>query len=154
MGLTIRPLTRDTVPLYARLVTRLYQEDPGPVPITFERAQAQAEEMLKHPDRVTAQLLEHEGQCIGYALLVLCYSNEYGGDIVYLDEFYILPELQGRGLGTRYLDQLKAWATERRLYRISLEVYEGNKRAARLYERAGFETDGRAVYGFQLRPLE
>ena len=47
---------------------------------------------------VRLYLIENGGQTAGYALLALTFSNEAGGDVVWLDEIYIRPEFQGKGL--------------------------------------------------------
>lgn len=88
--------------------------------------------------RVYCLLLRHTGNIVGYALMVPYFSSEYGGCVVVLDELFILPELQGQGLGGRALEALKAWSREQGMKRVILEVTEKNSRVIRLYERGGF----------------
>ena len=47
---------------------------------------------------VRLYVIESGGRPAGYALLALTFSNEAGGDVVWLDEIYIRPEFQGKGL--------------------------------------------------------
>ena len=56
---------------------------------------------------VRLYLIENGGQTAGYALLALTFSNEAGGDVVWLDEIYIRPEFQGKGLGNEFFDFLE-----------------------------------------------
>ncbi len=49
---------------------------------------------------------------------------------------------RGRGVGTRLIRALIAWAPERGFRRIALEVFANNPDAVRLYERLGFEHEG------------
>lgn len=153
MALSLRPLTPETVELFIKLMIQLNDEDPGPFPLPIERARRQTLEILQRPTRVAATFLVDDETVVGYAILVPYYSNEYGGEILYLDEFLVLPEYRGKGLGRTFLEQLKVLAAEQGMVRICLEVHAENGRAAKLYERAGFEDDGRLVYGFQVKPL-
>ena len=85
---------------------------------------------------VRLYLIENGGQTAGYALLALTFSNEAGGDVVWLDEIYIRPEFQGKGLGNEFFDFLeKEFASAAR---FRLEVEADNDGAVRLYERRGF----------------
>ena len=57
----------------------------------------------------------------------------------------LLPPWRGRGLGTQLLRTALVACTPRRFHRVELEVFATNQRAIRLYERAGFRHEGRAV---------
>lgn len=54
----------------------------------------------------------------------------------------ILPEYQGQGLGTLLMDHALAWASEQKLLRIELSVFNGNQPAKALYEKYGFVVEG------------
>jgi ribosomal protein S18 acetylase RimI-like enzyme len=58
-------------------------------------------------------------------------------EVLYIADLQILPELQGRGLGTSVLQGLIADATARRVP-LELAVLRANPRARRLYARLGF----------------
>ena len=57
---------------------------------------------------------------------------------VYIEELQILPEYQGRGVGTAVLKQVIAAAGKRGLA-VGLAVLRTNPGARRLYERLGFK---------------
>ena len=77
---------------------------------------------------------------------------ELGGKIVgyasvsdgFLNNLYVLPDCQGRGIGGALLSEVKAHAPEG----VKLWTFEPNEGAIRFYERHGFVTiersDGRA----------
>jgi ribosomal protein S18 acetylase RimI-like enzyme len=55
-----------------------------------------------------------------------------------LEKLYLLPELQGRGLGASALARVKAAAQRMGLDVIQLYVFRKNQRAIRAYQRSGF----------------
>jgi len=59
----------------------------------------------------------------------------------WIDQLYVLPSAQGRGVGTALLQ-----VAQTRLGRLSLWTFQRNKSARRFYEKHGFilvkETDG------------
>ena len=62
---------------------------------------------------------------------------------VELRKMYFRPEIRGKGLGRKLLDDLIAEARRRRFDRIELETASNLTAAIALYQRAGFvETDG------------
>jgi ribosomal protein S18 acetylase RimI-like enzyme len=73
---------------------------------------------------------DDEGAAIG----ALDLSDE--GDHIYLSRIAILPEVQGRGVGTAVIDDLIG-----RGRTIRLHVFINNGRARRFYERLGFVVD-------------
>jgi ribosomal protein S18 acetylase RimI-like enzyme len=55
----------------------------------------------------------------------------------------ITREAEGQGLGRALMQQAERWARERGHSRITLSVFETNRRAQQLYERAGYEVEMR-----------
>ena len=81
-------------------------------------------------------VLESEGERAGYALTAYTYSNEAGGKVVWIDELYVSPKFQGKGLGREFIRYIKSLFGE--FAGIRLEVEESNDGATRLYKREGF----------------
>jgi ribosomal protein S18 acetylase RimI-like enzyme len=90
---------------------------------------------------------------LGYLILTLGYSVEYGGRDGFIDDLYLAPGLRGRGVGTRLL----AFALERAaalgIGTLHLEAEAGNADAGRLYRAAGFEETGRRLMRRRIQPL-
>jgi GNAT superfamily N-acetyltransferase len=59
---------------------------------------------------------------------------------------FVLPEWEGRGLGSRLHDQALAWLAEMGVARVWLTTGPGTK-AAGFYERRGWIATGRAEHG-------
>lgn len=57
----------------------------------------------------------------------------------------LLPESRGRGLGEGLLRTAERWAQEAGVMKISLAVFSSNRAAIRLYERLGYQEEGRRL---------
>jgi RimJ/RimL family protein N-acetyltransferase len=56
----------------------------------------------------------------------------------------VLPELRGKGFGSRTYEALKAYAFDQmNIHRLWLAVLDTNERAKKLYEKMGFKVEGR-----------
>ncbi len=62
----------------------------------------------------------------------------------YICALALLPTFRGRGVGTEMLSIARKQAYERGFDTLSLQVFEQNEGAVRLYERNGFKVAGRA----------
>jgi len=89
---------------------------------------------------------------VGAAVCVFSFSTFAGRPSVNLHDFSVLPEAQGRGVGTALLEELERRAREKNAAKITLEVVSTNESATRLYERFGFELGDPATY-FMTRRL-
>ena len=90
-----------------------------------------------------AQLLvaELEGKIIASGYARIDPSKEYLAHThhAYLGFMYVVPELRGRGVNKRIIDELKNWARIQNVTELRLEVYVDNSSAIRAYEKLGFE---------------
>ena len=57
----------------------------------------------------------------------------------------VLNVYSGKGIGTAFFEKLDAWAKENGIVRLELTVECRNLAAKHLYEKAGFQTEGRRV---------
>lgn len=123
---------------------RLYQEDPGTRPITAKDIKSTLRTFAREPVRgravVAVEAVAGRPVVRGYALLCSFWSNELGGEVCTVDEFYVDEAARGRGLGTALVRGLKdgSWPWFKRAVALELEVTPGNRRARLLYERLGF----------------
>ncbi|MEM9174939.1 MAG: GNAT family N-acetyltransferase [Myxococcota bacterium] len=87
-----------------------------------------------------------QGEIVGAAVCVWSFSTFAGRPSVNLHDFSVLPEAQGRGVGTVLLGELERRARERNAANLTLEVVGTNEGAQRLYERYGFTHDEPPTY--------
>jgi len=91
------------------------------------------------PDRFVFRI-EQDGMLIGEVRLqtIRWFNRKAEISIVFL------PEYRGKGLGGKVLEKVIAYAFgNMNLHRLEAEIYEYNTAAQRLFERFGFQKEGR-----------
>jgi ribosomal protein S18 acetylase RimI-like enzyme len=119
----------------------LNSEDPGYVAVSPEQVVRTLVKLREEPIRGHAVVCEVDAKVIGYALLISFWSNEMGGEVLYIDELFIEENYRGQGLGTDLIGRLairdpSLWSGK--VAALALEVSPQNVRAKSLYERLGF----------------
>ena len=85
---------------------------------------------------IDCYIFEQDGRAVGYGQLSLTYSNEAGGICVWIEEIYVRPAFQGKGLGSEFLNFVKN--EYKNAARLRLEIEPDNDGARKLYKRMGF----------------
>jgi ribosomal protein S18 acetylase RimI-like enzyme len=78
-------------------------------------------------------------QTVGYIALCFGYSIEFAGRDAFVDEFFILEDFRGQGVGRSVLGLIAKEAAALGIAALHLEVAKDNHRAANLYASRGFE---------------
>lgn len=115
---------------------------------------AQVEYMLAQrytPDAMTRAVATGE---LAYVLLTIdgeprafaAHGPAEAPDELKLQQLYVHPDSQGRGLGQRLLDHVESIARAQRKTALVLTVNKRNAGAIRTYERAGFTVRCSAVF--------
>ena len=99
--------------------------------------------LLANPNVGSVFLARDGERALGYLVLTHCYSLEFGGPFVLLDEIFLMPEAQGRGLGKRLLDTAADYCRAKGFGYLRLEVQKKNTRAIDVYRTYGFRTEDR-----------
>ena len=71
--------------------------------------------------------------------LPLIFYREYEADEYFINTIAVLPDFQGKGIGTQMLMYAEGKAKAEGLQKCSLSVEIGNRRARHLYERLGYQ---------------
>jgi len=101
------------------------------------------EHFLTHESLGQAWLIQQEAEVIGYIIVTLGYSLEYRGQDAFIDEFYIRPNYQRQGIGTKTLAFVENAAVSLGVRALHLEVDFSNSDAQRLYRRSGYQNHDR-----------
>lgn len=141
----IRRLTPDDAPTYRALRLRALHEHPEAFTSDWEDASARPPEESRQ--RLASAGVRFWGAFDDAATLVgmvglECASRakqRHKGTVVAM---YVAAEAAGRGVGRALLQALVAHAVEMGLTDLVLTVTDGNARALRIYEQAGFVAFG------------
>jgi GNAT superfamily N-acetyltransferase len=123
------------------------RSDPRAFGSTFEAAAARPESdwvasavgNASSDDRATFFAVDDE-RIVGLAVVN---RDEERADVFAVYQVWVAPEARGRGVGSKLIAALEAWALERGGAVLELLVSDAAPAARRLYEHAGFLLDAR-----------
>jgi len=115
-----------------------------------ERARAAFTDLLADQRLGQAWLIHAGSGPVGYVVLTLGYSMEYGGPDAFVDDLFIQEPYRGRGLGKLALAEVQAVCVARGVRALHLEVGRDNDRAQSLYRQAGFVSTDRELLTLRL----
>jgi ribosomal protein S18 acetylase RimI-like enzyme len=148
-GICFASLRPQDAPLLLAMARDFHREDGHPLDPAGEDAVA----AIAAGEPLARAWLLREGEAVlGYLLITIGYSIEYGGRDGFIDDLYLKPEARGRGLGAKMMELALAQAAELGIRTLHLEVEAGNDPALGLYRRAGFEETGRRLMRRRIAP--
>lgn len=134
MKVIFRSYTDTDYQAFMQMVIKLYNEDPEGDKITEEKINATIKEAKDHPCKVSIKIFMMGHSYAGYAILVYFWSNEYGGDVLHIDELYVEKEFRKRGIATDFLESLVTGEA----VGLQLQTTKANQRAEKFYRQQGF----------------
>ena len=145
--IAIREIRETDAEMFLDLCHQLDQEtqfmllEPGERTITVEEQQEHIKGVISRDNQTILVAEEQQGQLAGYlAAIGGNYNrNRYTAYLV----IGILQGFAGQGIGTQLFTQAENWARIHSIHRLELTVMVHNKRAVRLYQKMGFEIEGR-----------
>ena len=138
MKIRYRQFTLGDKKIITRLMKDFYKEVPGIRGITDDKIKRTFLALAADPGKGKILVIEKGKIIVGYALLANFWSNEWGGNVLFLDEIYLKPEFRGQGIGRSFINYL----IEKKYNHataIQLEVASNNKKARALYADIGFK---------------
>jgi len=93
-----------------------------------------------------AIVAEKDNQIVGFALYYTNYST-WKGKCLYLEDFYVIPELRGEGIGSLLFDQVIEIAKARGVKRMDWQVLEWNEPAIQFYQKKEAVLDSEWING-------
>ena len=132
-----RPMQEGDQGTVADMMKALYQALNTPEDyMTDEKIARTFQQLLVQPEDLKIDVFEINQKIVGYALLFKFWYNEFGGMVWNIDELYVHPDFQSKGIVSAYVTQLSKNTASG--VALSLEVLPRNKRAYALYKRLGF----------------
>ncbi|MGH8200640.1 MAG: GNAT family N-acetyltransferase [Steroidobacteraceae bacterium] len=134
--ITIRPATRDEVPLVLEFIRDLARYER--LEHEVSASEAQLREALFGERRYAEVVLACSGgEPVGFALFFHNFSTFKGQPGIYLEDLFVRPEARGRGVGKRLLAYLARTAVERRCARLEWAVLDWNEPSIGFYRGLG-----------------
>ncbi len=133
----IRLIQKKDKNAYIQMALDFYASGAALAPIPKEYIEKTFDQILAGSPFASAYLFEVDGVISGYALLSHTWSQEAGGEVVWIEELFVLPEKRNLGLGHQFFSFLEE-TYQGKAKRFRLEVEEENEGAVRLYEKMGF----------------
>jgi GNAT superfamily N-acetyltransferase len=93
--------------------------------------------LLAAPQQGHIVLFLEAGTLLGYAILIPYWSNEFGGNLVFIDEIFVHPLARGRAIAKTFFRSLHSTRPFEAVA-LALEVSPNNVKARQLYESVGF----------------
>ena len=119
------------------MINRLYLEDPEGEPMSRDKINATIAQVQEYPERLRIYMVLNEDEAaVGYAIIQLIWSNEWGGLTANIDEMYVTEDARGQGITTDFIKHVPELIPG--VNRLTLEVTPSNEDAMRLYQRLGF----------------
>lgn len=136
------PAQRSDIETLLVMMERFYAIDG--YPFNAERTRKSLEEFIADKDLGTVWMINDDLRTIGYCILAVVYSFEFGGKNAFIDEFYLEPEYRGKGIGRSVLEEIVEEAKRSGIHALHLETERHNDRALQLYRSIRF-TDHQRV---------
>ncbi|MCI0517319.1 MAG: GNAT family N-acetyltransferase [Woeseiaceae bacterium] len=95
--------------------------------------------LLLGPELGPVWLIYDAEHLAGYIAICLGYSIEFGGRDGFIDEFFLLENFRGKGIGGKVLGLVLERLKGDDVKALHLEVGKANRRAKALYTAAGFD---------------
>ena len=138
MKINYRPFKDSDKEIISGLIQDLYKEDNSIRPMTAEKIRKTFEVFKSNPGKGSIVIIEKDNITTGYSILINFWSNEFGGNILFVDELYIKKEFRGHGIATDFIKHLTDNRSEETVA-LQLQVTPDNAKARKLYERIGFK---------------
>jgi GNAT superfamily N-acetyltransferase len=148
---SVRPAVAADIPQLLALIQR-YWDFEGIARFKGPLLESLLRRLLVTPDLGAAWVAEAKPQLLGYAIGVQVLSLEHQGLIGEIDEFFVLPEVRSRGIGTALLAALETALAGTGCVRLELQLGVANSQARAFYQRQGFAA--RAGYQLLDKPLK
>jgi ribosomal protein S18 acetylase RimI-like enzyme len=145
--ITIREATAGDRAFILALADRLADFDRPPWRSAEEIADADRLALAAQLDAPSPQhalfVAELEGRAAGCLLMWTLEDYFLQEHHAHVSVIAVHDDMQRRGVGRALMEHAEAWARARGHRRITLSVFESNRRAQRLYEEAGFAVEMR-----------
>ncbi len=131
-----RRCTEADLPAVQQFVEQLYADDPNTQDVKTD-VRLTFLEFEKRPEKGQLLVFDDHGNIVGYCIIIFFWSNEYGGNIIDIDEICVAKEKRRSSIATDLIVWLeKTFAAD--AVGFSLEIAHHNTAAQNLARQMGF----------------
>lgn len=98
-------------------------------------------EALEDKSHITLMMIEHDEEVIGFMNLMTIFSIWAGGKSLTLDDFFIIEEYRGMGIGKNVMEYLEGYAKRNGYKRFQFLSEHSNELAHKFYTKLGYESE-------------
>lgn len=138
----------DDIPSLVSLMEEVYAESG--FPLNHARATEAFSTLLADEHLGRAWLIQSCGQNVGYLVLTLGYSMEYGGRSAFVDDLFVRQPFRRSGLASAALAELRAFCLAQGIRAVHVETGQDNAAALEVYRRIGFTATDRQLLTLKL----
>ncbi|HZR55489.1 MAG TPA: GNAT family N-acetyltransferase [Terriglobales bacterium] len=132
--LTIRPATRDDVPVLKTMIEEFATFERLPFNVTEENL---ARDGFGTNPKFRVLIAAWEKHIAGYAFFFEFYSTFESRHGIFLEDIYVRPEFRGKSIGKEFFSRLVKLAQEENCYALRWQVLDWNQPAIEFYEKLG-----------------
>jgi len=120
-----------------RLLGLLFEQE-AEFAADISRQQRGLQTIFEHPELGTLVVAKQQGLIVGMVNLLFTVSTALGARVALLEDVVVLPQLRGRGVGSRLIEAAIATARKTGCKRITLLTDADNQAAQGFYRKHGF----------------
>ena len=135
----IRPAKREEVGIILNLIKELAEYERALDHVETTEKELLSTIFVENP-KVFCDLVDVEGEIVGFAIWFLNYSTWQGRHGIYLEDLFVREEFRGRGYGKALLQHLARVCEERGYGRFQWSVLDWNTPAIDFYKSLGAES--------------
>ena len=132
----IRSIKKEDKTEYLSLADKFYHTSGVMHTLPNEHFEVTFDTLLEDKTYGDIFVYEKDNKIVGYILLAKTFSQEAGGIVIWVEELYVLPEFEGKGIGSALFEYVLG---NYKVARFRLEVEPDNERAVAIYKKHGFK---------------
>jgi L-amino acid N-acyltransferase YncA len=136
MNIELNPASEKDIPMILEMMEDFYKNES--IPYDEVKSRATLRDFIMRQNAGKMWLINRNDKVVGYCCMVFSYTLEYHGPDCFIDEIYIRPEFQNKGMGKKALSLLEQYAKDRGIRAMHLFVFDENKKAFDIYAKNGF----------------
>jgi len=140
MDVTIRTARPEDIPRMTDLLAELFSIETDFAPDVERQVRGLSVLVAGPPGRSCVLVAEQEGIVAGMATIQTLVSTAEGGRVGLVEDVVVHRDLRGRGIGTRLIEKIVAWARSQGLTRLQLLADRDNQRALDFYASRNWGT--------------